>query len=172
VIACEIRLHNPAVILVIIGTNDNSEAHIFEENMRRLVTYATENGVIPILITKADRYEGEENRNNLLIRQIAVDYQVPLLDFDLVASTLPNRGLGEDGVHLTVFGTGHFIIVYDLIIQLTFLHGAVIRHNGDRTWFVYIRDAIFGYCGTLHQLFPFSVNTYFVPIGKGCSTGK
>jgi hypothetical protein len=76
--------------------------------MRRLVTYATENGVIPILITKADRYEGEENRNNLLIRQIAVDYQVPLLDFDLVASTLPNRGLGEDGVHLTSSVAGNF----------------------------------------------------------------
>ena len=108
IIACEIRLYDPAVILVFIGTNDNSEAEIFDENMRHLVVYALENGVIPVLVTKADRYEGPGNRNNEMLRQIAADYDVPLLDFDLVADTLPNRGLGEDGVHLTSSLEGNY----------------------------------------------------------------
>ncbi len=108
ILACEIRLYNPAVILVFIGTNDNSEAEIFDENMRQLVVFATENGVIPILVTKADRYEGAGNRNNEMLRQIAADYSVPLVDFDLAADTLPNRGLGEDGVHLTSSLDGNY----------------------------------------------------------------
>jgi hypothetical protein len=108
VLACEIRLHNPAVILVFIGSNDNSEAEIYVENMRRLVEYATTNGVIPILVTKADRYEGSGNRNNNILRQIAADFQVPLVDFDLVAETLPNRGLGEDNVHLKSSVEGNY----------------------------------------------------------------
>jgi hypothetical protein len=108
VLACDIRLHNPAVILVFIGSNDNSEAEIYVENMRRLVEYATTNGVIPILVTKADRYEGDDNRNNNILRQIAADFQVPLIDFDLVADTLPNRGLGEDNVHLKSSVEGNY----------------------------------------------------------------
>jgi len=34
---------------------------------------------------------------------LATDYQVPLWDFDRVASTLSDRGLGPDGVHMTGF---------------------------------------------------------------------
>ncbi len=107
-LACEIRLHNPAVIVVVVGSNDNSEAVIFDENMRQMVEYATSNGVIPILVTKADRYEGGDNRNNNLLRAIAADFDVPLVDFDVVADTLPNRGLGEDEVHLSSSAAGNF----------------------------------------------------------------
>ena len=32
---------------------------------------------------------------------MAEEYQVPLLEFDLLANTLPGRGLGPDDVHLT-----------------------------------------------------------------------
>jgi hypothetical protein len=109
-VACEIRLHNPAVMVVVVGSNDNSEAVIFDENMRQMVEYATSNGVIPILVTKADRYEGGDNRNNNLLRAIAVDFDVPLVDFDLVADTLPNRGLGEDNVHLSASVEGNFLM--------------------------------------------------------------
>lgn len=101
-VACEIRLFNPSVLLVKIGSNDSGAASSFDENMRQMVEFAIENGVIPILGTKADRFEGPDDRNNRMIRQIAEDYQIPLWDYDLVAGTLPRRGLGGDEVHMTM----------------------------------------------------------------------
>ncbi len=68
--------------------------------MRRVIEHSLEEGVIPIIMTKADRFEGEDNRNNLTMRELAGEYRVPLLDYDLIAATLPDRGLKEDGVHM------------------------------------------------------------------------
>jgi hypothetical protein len=102
VIACEVRLHNPSVLFVRLGSNDVGSPDGFERNLRRIVTFCMENGVVPILGTKADRNEGGDI-NNPIIRRVAEDMNVPLWDFDRVASTLPGRGLEADGVHLTAF---------------------------------------------------------------------
>ncbi|MCC6895371.1 MAG: LysM peptidoglycan-binding domain-containing protein [Anaerolineae bacterium] len=99
---CEIRLNNPMMIIVKLGSNDAGVPDQFEANMRRLVVDATMQGVIPILSTKADRHEGS-NINNEIIRKLAAEYSIPLWDFDLLAGTLPARGLGDDQVHLTTF---------------------------------------------------------------------
>ena len=103
VIECEIRLHNPSILFIVLGTNDIYAADEFEENMRALVAYTINQGIIPVLATKADRFEGEDNRNNALIRDVAVEFKVPLWDFDLLAETLPGRGMGRDNVHLTIY---------------------------------------------------------------------
>jgi hypothetical protein len=73
---CEIRLNNPSVMLVLLGTNAVGYPEGFEFNMRKVVQTIVDAGIIP---------------------------QVPLWDYDLLAETLPNRGLQEDGIHLTVF---------------------------------------------------------------------
>jgi hypothetical protein len=86
-----------------LGTNDAGNPPGFDFNMRKVIEFSIENGVIPIIVTKADRFEGPDNINNNILRQIAADYQVPLWDFDLVADTLPGRGLKDDKIHLTVF---------------------------------------------------------------------
>lgn len=117
VVDCEFRLHNPSILLVALGTNDKWDTVGFDKNMRKLVEHATARGVIPVLATKADRFEGEDNRNNEIIRQVAADYHVPLLDFDLIAATLPGRGMGDDGVHLTIFD------YYDYNMDLAFVSG-------------------------------------------------
>ena len=101
-VACEIRLHNPSVLLVRLGSNDAGAEKAFNDNMRALVEYALENGIVPILGTKADRFEGLDDRNNKIIREIAADYDLPLWDFDLIAGTIPQRGLGGDQVHMTM----------------------------------------------------------------------
>lgn len=101
-VTCEIRLNNPSVLLIRLGSNDAGAEKAFDDNMRALVEYALENGVIPIMSTKADRFEGIDDRNNKIVRQIAADYHLPLWDFDFVAGSIPGRGLGSDQVHMTM----------------------------------------------------------------------
>jgi LysM repeat protein len=99
---CEIRLHNPAVLFIRLGSNDYGVPALFDENIRLAVEYALQQGVVPVIGTKADRGEGSDENNNLL-RQIAADYDLLLWDYDIVAGTIPGRGLDTDNVHMTSF---------------------------------------------------------------------
>ena len=101
VLACEIRLNNPSMMIIFLGSNDAGSPGGFDFNYRQIVESLIEQGIVPILATKADRFEGGDNVNNNIIRQIAADYQVPLMEFDILADTLPGRGLSSDNVHLT-----------------------------------------------------------------------
>lgn len=102
-LACEIRLHNPSVIFIRLGSNDVGIPQEVDRDLRAIVEFCIDSGVIPLLGTKADRHEGGDNINNTIIRQVAADYSLPLWDFDAVAGTLPGRGMANDGVHLTTF---------------------------------------------------------------------
>lgn len=101
VIACEFRLQKPSFVFIQLGSNDVA-ATLFDKSMRRIVQYSIENGVIPILITKADQRTGTEGSNDAL-RKIAAEYKTPILEFERLAATLPGRGLGSDGIHMTSF---------------------------------------------------------------------
>lgn len=102
-LACEFRRENPSLIFIRLGTNDRGIPDITEESFRQILDVCIENGVIPVLETKADRFDGYGSPNNGIIRALAAEYAVPLWDFDILASTLPRRGLDLDGVHLTAF---------------------------------------------------------------------
>lgn len=128
VLACEFRLNNPSILFVKLGSNDAGAPSGYRYNMRQVVETAVANGVIPILVTKADRFEGPDNINNIILRELAAEYNVPLLDFDVVAETLPNRGLKQNDVHMeelvgphdfsqaATFQSGH--AVHDLVALL------------------------------------------------------
>jgi hypothetical protein len=103
VLNCELRVQNPSIVFIRLGSNDVGVPDSFDKNMRKTVELALANGIIPILGTKADRHEGGDNLNNNIIRQIAADFTLPLWDFDLLAATLPGRGLDQDGIHMTTF---------------------------------------------------------------------
>jgi hypothetical protein len=129
-LACEIRLNNPGLLWVRLGSNDAGVPSSFRLNLEKVVEYGLEQGVIPILVTKADRYEGPDNVNNEIIRQVAAAYAVPLWEFDRVAESLPGRGLDEDGVHLVprtiphdytnpeTFTSGHAVLDLTALIAL------------------------------------------------------
>lgn len=102
-VGCEFRLHQPSIVFIRLGANDANAPKLFKEDMQKLVEYCVQSGVIPILSTKADRFKDPENIFNNAIRELAGENYVPLWDFDLVAETLPGRGLGEDNVHMTSF---------------------------------------------------------------------
>ena len=99
---CEIRLNNPSVMLVLLGTNDNAPKGTFAASYDKIVAHIIEQGIIPVLFTKTDRFEGEDNRNNLAVLKTAQKYKVPVVDFDKLAARLPNRGAGPDNIHLSI----------------------------------------------------------------------
>lgn len=104
-VECEVNAWKPSLLLIRLGSNDVGVPASFEENMRRLVEFAIERGVVPVLGTKADFHEGSDI-NNEIIRKLAGEYHVPLWDWQALAATLPNRGINSDdpeGVHLSFF---------------------------------------------------------------------
>jgi LysM repeat protein len=100
-VECELRLTNPSVVVIRLGANDVGMPDIFARKMRQMVELALSRGVIPVLGTKADRQD-PDNAINTIIHQVASDYKIPLWDFDVVAQTMPNRGLASDNVHPTI----------------------------------------------------------------------
>jgi hypothetical protein len=105
-LACEYRVHRPIAAFIMLGTNDVWRPAEFEPQMRKIIEFSIENGVIPILVTKADNQEGDGSINATIAR-LALEYKVPLWNFWKAVSGLPEEGLQEDGVHLT-WAANHF----------------------------------------------------------------
>lgn len=107
-LACEVRLQNPSIALIRLGANDTEFPSEFERRLGDIVKYCLARGIIPVLGTKPDRYEGESNVINSLIRKTASAYSIPLWDYDLIAGTVPGRGLEPDHLHMKGGGTRDF----------------------------------------------------------------
>jgi hypothetical protein len=105
-LACEYRLRNPAFAFIALGTNDVHKLDQFEPNLRTIIEYTLEQGIVPILATKADNLEGDESINNTIAR-LAVEYHLPVWNFWAAVQPLPGHGLQRDGAHLT-FGSNFF----------------------------------------------------------------
>jgi hypothetical protein len=99
-LACELRVHQPAIAFITLGTNDVWHPDEFEPQMIKIIEYTLENGVIPVLSTKADNTEGD-HQINATIARLAGEYDLPMWNFWLAVQDLPNQGLQEDGSHLT-----------------------------------------------------------------------
>jgi len=97
---CELRLHNPSFAIIALGTNDAVKPERFEENYRKVIETCIEQGVVPILATKADDLEGDGSINATIV-QIAQEYDVPLWNFWAALEDLPKQGMLDDGAHLT-----------------------------------------------------------------------
>jgi len=105
-LACEYRVHRPMFAFIMLGTNDVYHPDEFEPQMRKIIEYSIENGVIPILSTKLDNLEKDESINATIAR-LAREYDIPLLNYWLAAQPLPNHGLQGDGAHIT-YGQNRF----------------------------------------------------------------
>ena len=103
---CEYRVNNPIIAFIMLGTNDVWHPDEFEPSMRKIIEYSLDNGVIPILSTKADNEEGDGSIN-YTIAKLALEYDIPLINFWRAVQDLPDQGLQEDGVHLT-WGSNDF----------------------------------------------------------------
>jgi hypothetical protein len=88
-VACELRLHNPAFALIHVGTHYESHNDYY---MREILDVLIEAGVVPILYSKADNREYDE-QINLEYAQLAVEYDIPFWNFWAALVSLENRGL-------------------------------------------------------------------------------
>jgi endonuclease YncB( thermonuclease family) len=102
---CEIRVNNPSIALLMLGTNWEAEPEEFDTRLRHVVGYLIERGILPVLVTKADSYADstEEFPLNEIMAQVAYDYDIPLWNFWLAVQHMPYGGLDPDdpwGFHL------------------------------------------------------------------------
>ncbi len=105
-LACEYRLNRPSLAIISLGTNGGWQTNEeYERYLRQIIDYSIEQGVLPILSTKADNLEGGDRFNQTMIK-LAAEYELPLWNFALAARALPNSGL-VDPYHLT-WGQAHF----------------------------------------------------------------
>lgn len=98
---CEIEQWQPSIAIVSLEEWwADRPVEEYANYLRKAIGILTEHGVLPILATRA----GNTSHNlalNAAIAQVAYEYDIPLWNFWLAIQPLPNRGLTEDGFHLT-----------------------------------------------------------------------
>ena len=102
-LACELRIQNPSIAVLSLGTNQVHRPEEFEAGMRHILDVLISRKVLPILSTKGDNLEGD-HRVNRTIACLAQEYQIPLWNFWAAIQPLPNHGLQPDLEHLTYSG--------------------------------------------------------------------
>lgn len=103
---CELRIQNPSIAIVSLETWWAGKPDNYEKYVRQILETLIDNGVLPILTTKADNLEGDHHINSILAG-LAHEYQIPLWNFWLAVQPLPNHGLMDDEFHLT-FASNEF----------------------------------------------------------------
>lgn len=111
-LACEYRLNNPSIALIMLGTNDKFRVAEFEASMRQIIEYTIDQGILPVIASKPDNLEGDHSLNRILYA-LAVEYELPFWNMWSAAQDLPNGGLQEDGAHLT-WAPNDFTNIYNL----------------------------------------------------------
>jgi hypothetical protein len=89
---CELRLHNPSIMFIHMGTHWSSRN---SQYLRMTIDLLIERGVLPILVTKADNLEGN-HAVNLDIAYAAYEYNLPMWNFWASVQDLVSHGLTFD----------------------------------------------------------------------------
>ena len=102
---CELRVHRPSFVLIAMEFRyEGRTAEIHDSYLRKTVDYALSRGIVPILMTKADNFEGDHSLN-LTTAQIAYEYDLPLINYWSAVQFLPDKGIAWDrdayGFHTT-----------------------------------------------------------------------
>lgn len=99
--ACELRLSHASIVFISLGTQEQYDWKNFERNFRPMIEHALAKGVLPVLVTKADDIEtaagAPSGYVNEIVRKLAAEYDVPLMDFYAATRDLPNGGLIDEG---------------------------------------------------------------------------
>lgn len=109
-LAQEYAAINPAVAVIMLGTNDLDRTGVdfFGQNLAAIVETSLQAGVIPVLSTIPDRQDSPQAAARTLvfndaIRAEAAVAQVPLIDYWAALQSLPRLGLQADLVHPSIY---------------------------------------------------------------------
>src|SRR4030067_3856171 len=91
-IACEFRLNNPSIAIISLEEWWTDHPENYENYMRQIIEYSIQQGVVPIIATKADNLEGNHLINQIIVR-LSQEYDIPLWNFWMAVQPLPNHGL-------------------------------------------------------------------------------
>ena len=105
-LTCEIRIQQPSIVFILLGSNDEFILDKFEKNLRDILDALIKQGIVPILATKADNVEGKNIINTTIVK-LALEYEIPLWNFWRAVQDIPDHGLQADGTHLT-WGHNYF----------------------------------------------------------------
>lgn len=103
-LGCEFRLHNPSILVISLEVwNDRAHLERYELYLRQIIEYSIEEGVLPVLMTKADMAEALKHVINPLLVQLAYEYDLPLVNFWQAVQPLPSHGIDpdRDGFHIS-----------------------------------------------------------------------
>lgn len=124
-LGCEIRALQPSIALIMFGTNDvfylNEE--LFDFFLRSIVVDTMRNGALPVLSTFPHRPEFPEKAvlYNQIVVQIALDYDLPLINLWRALKELPNQGVDPDETtHMTTPPNGAVCYFIDENMQAGF----------------------------------------------------
>ena len=102
---CEYSTIKPALAIVMIGTNDaipHYDLGGFEGNIRQIIEASIDRGVIPVMSTVPyDQFTDVQPYNEIIVA-MAIEYDVPWMDFYEAIWDLENHGISPDGVHPSV----------------------------------------------------------------------
>jgi hypothetical protein len=124
-LVCEVWRSSASIIFLSLGTGDQFDWKNFESYYTRVITTSIARGALPVLMTKADDLETRQHGAppdaiNGVIRRIAQERQLPLIDFAVIAKTLPNNGLRDEGntdFHLNEQGSDTRILATLQVLQ-------------------------------------------------------
>ncbi len=105
-LGCEYRLKKPSIAVIFFGGNDvrHMTDADFDLQIRQLVEESLAAGVIPVLSTFSSDPDAplwwQSINFNLRLRDIAAEYEVPLINLWAATRILPAYGLEQDRVHM------------------------------------------------------------------------
>jgi len=125
--ACELWVSRASIVFIALGTQEQYTWKEFEPQYRKMIEHALAKGVLPVVVTKADDIETASGAPsgyiNDIIRKLAAEYQVPLLDFYAATRDLPNLGLIDEGdkdFHLSYAGMDrHMVATLQTLAAIT-----------------------------------------------------
>jgi hypothetical protein len=124
-LVCEVWRSSASIVFISLGTGDQFDWKNFNVQYTQVITTALARGALPVLFTKADDLETRQHGAppemiNSAIRAIARERQLPLIDFAVVAKSLPNNGLRDEGntdFHLNEQGSDTRILATLQVLQ-------------------------------------------------------
>lgn len=102
-LSCEYRIIQPSIAFIMYGTNDAGyrTEDEYRHDMQEIVDLSMQMGVIPILSTipPQPRVMDRVSAFNTIVRDLAANNELPMIDYAAALIDLPNNGLAYDHVH-------------------------------------------------------------------------